>query len=459
MSGPTNHSGLNDLLSRPLIETVWHRRTHRVSQGVPKVAAGSLTYESAEPVKPLTPLEEAVLIAATGSTGLTMPDRPFQDPETDTFVMAKPNITMTGRTVGSPDNAQGTHFFLINDTGTYFLRSLPTLGTPLSQQTLLERAEQAKVKVLSHRLDVQDGNRNFPAYLDSNRLLSNLPGTTILLPVVDLSHQYINGLMYLLTQPEGSRPALVDDRAFYRPAGVKSWIKKGFLNGDLKVPLGVIGGLRTELEAPMLLQNLFLVAEAMGLGAWIHATISPPLLTGDPKFSERYGPMLGFEHVVPKWRLWDILRWQIPLPRFANLRATPVALKVNGEMLIKAKCPPNYSSMSEAVDLVIEEKFGQRGVYNDKETFQRIYKEDFGVRYIKEAAEYSEDVINCARDVCNYIYDTHGRFPAHCDAIHVPGIWLQAHRVDVPYYEKFFRNGLTDVHRKHAEMWDSEPRS
>ena len=62
------------------------------------------------------------------------------------------------------------------------------------------------MQLLDHRIDVPDGNRDFPAYLDSNRFLSNLPGTTILFPVVDLSRQYINGMMYLLTQPEGARP-------------------------------------------------------------------------------------------------------------------------------------------------------------------------------------------------------------------------------------------------------------
>jgi hypothetical protein len=36
-------------------------------------------------------------------------------------------------------------------------------------------------------------------------------------------------------------------------------------------------------------------ADAMGLGAWIHGSISPPVLLGDPKFRKRYGPMLGFE--------------------------------------------------------------------------------------------------------------------------------------------------------------------
>ncbi len=66
-----------------------------------------------------------MLISLTGCTGLTMPDRPFADPRNGEPIMAKPNLTMTGRTAGSPDNAQGTHFFLINDSGTYFLRKLP----------------------------------------------------------------------------------------------------------------------------------------------------------------------------------------------------------------------------------------------------------------------------------------------------------------------------------------------
>ena len=154
----------------------------------------------------------------------------------------------------------------------------------LDAETLLARAAEAKVKLLDHRIDVPDGNRDFPAYLDSNRFLSNLPGTTILFPVVDLSRQYINGMMYLLTQPEGARPTIVDDRNFYRLAGVKKWVESGFLNKDIKLPLGTIWAMRTQIEADLLLQNLMLTADAMGLGAWIHASIAPPVLLGDPKF-------------------------------------------------------------------------------------------------------------------------------------------------------------------------------
>jgi hypothetical protein len=453
MSEPVSHPGLKALLGRPLLQTIWQRRTHRVSRGS-DVLAGSMSYESANPRAPLGSLEEAVLIAMAGCTGLTMPDRPFNDPRDNKPIMAKPNVNMAGRTAGSPDNAQGTHFFMINDSGTYFLRKLPPApDVVFSEAALLERAEASKVRLLDHRLDVPEDKRDFPAYLDSNRFLSNLPGTTILFPVVDLSHQYINGLMYLLTQPAGARPVLVDDRNLYRVAGVKKWIRNGFLNEDIKIPLGAIAQMRTQIEADLILQNMFLVADAMGLGAWIHAAISPPVMLGDPKFSDTYGPMLGFDFVTPKWKFLDLLRWQVPLPRFANLRAHPVGLRHKGEHLIKGSCPPYFDTMSEAVDDVIAGKFGEKGIYRDKATFEQIYKDGFAEAYLRDASDYPSDVIECARDICTYIHDTHGRFPAHVDTIFVPGVWLQVHKLELEYYDRFFRNGLTQAHREHDRDW------
>ncbi len=455
------HPGLNALRSRPLLETMWLRRTHRVSRGS-SVAAGSMSYTPSQPRMPLSELEEAVLIALTGCTGLTMPDRPFADPRDGKPIMAKPNLNMAGRTAGSPDNAQGTHFFLINDSGTHFLRNLPPVAdgaSPLDPQALVARASQAKVQILDRRIDVPEGNRDFPAYLDSNRFLSNLPGTTILFPVVDLSRQYINAMMYLLTQPEGARPTIVDDRNFYRLAGVKRWVQNGFLNEDIKLPLGVVGAMRTQIEADLILQNLMLAAEAMGLGAWIHATIAPSVLLGDPKFRKTYGTMLGFDWDTPKWKLADVLRWHVPLPfrRLAQLRAQAVGLRHEGEHLIKAMCPPNYDTMAEAVDAVIADKFGPDGIYTDEALFDRIYKGEFGAKYLAEASDYSADVIACTRDICTYIYETHGRFPAHTEAIHVPGVWLQAHHLEEEYYDRFFRHGLTDAHRSHQRDWHTAP--
>jgi hypothetical protein len=109
--------------------------------------------------------------------------------------------------------------------------------------------------------------------------------------------------------------------------------------------------------------------------------------------------------------------------------------------------------MADAVDAVVAEKFGPQGIYTDESLFARIYRGDFGAQYLREASNYGADVIACARDICTYIYETHGRFPAHCDVIHVPGVWLQAHHVEEGYYEKFFRHGLTEQHLTHDQKW------
>jgi hypothetical protein len=98
-------------------------------------------------------------------------------------------------------------------------------------------------------------------------------------------------------------------------------------------------------------------------------------------------------------------------------------------------------------------KFGPAGIYKDSELFGKIYKDDFGDRYLKEAGDYGEEVIACVRDVCQYILDTHGRFPAHVDAVHVPGVWIQVHHPDLVYYDRYFRNGLHDAHRNHDRHW------
>ncbi|MFD7713701.1 hypothetical protein [Streptomyces sp. NPDC059786] len=50
------HPGLADLAVRPLLETVWHRRTHRVSRGA-SVPAGSMSYRSTHTRQPLSELE------------------------------------------------------------------------------------------------------------------------------------------------------------------------------------------------------------------------------------------------------------------------------------------------------------------------------------------------------------------------------------------------------------------
>ncbi len=436
--------GLKAAFAYPLFEALFNRRSRRISKGVASVRAGSLTYVSQEKAQPLSELEEAVLIAITGTTGVTFPDRPFQDAQ-GKDILGTPNLNMIGRAAGSTDNAQATHFFLINDAGTYFLKRIDAqpMAWPVPGEELIRRATLSKHLLQKGRLTFP---REFPYYLDSNRFLSNVPGSTILCPVVDMTQQYINALMYLLTEPDGSRPVIVDDRNFYLPAGVKKWMRNGFLNESLKIPLGVLGPMRTQIEADLLLQNLMLVIQAMGLGGWIHASVAPSYLAGNPYASGHTG--LGFRFQKPRFRFLDLLRWGTFLP---SVRAQPVGL----DGLIQGMCPPYHKSMAEAVDAVVALKYGPRGIYQDKDYFGRIFQGDGGQKYRQEVPRYDPRVIQCVKDTCTYIYDTHGRFPAHVDAIYFPGVWLQVHHLDLAYYDQLFTGGYTDTQKRHQELWHS----
>lgn len=377
---PEPADGLNHALRYSLFDAIFNRRSRRVSKGV-SVAAGSLSYRSEAAPQPLTPLEEALLIAATGVTGMPMHDLPFQT-EQGVGVFGTPMLKGSGRAAGSPDNAQAAHFFLLNDSGTYFLKQPEDVDPytfsrgQVTPEALIAYAERCKVKVLDHRLDFA---REFPAYINTNKWNSNVPGSTVLVPVVDMTKQYINGFMYVLSQEEGHRPVFVDDWNFYKKAGVSRWVKNGFLNKTIPAPLGYLGTFRVPIEADMLLQNIWLAIQAMGLGGWVHAAFYAPLLLGDPEYAKLYGPGLGFRFERPKKTLRStLLKLLTPLPAWCP---NPVGL----DGVLEGFCPPYYASMSDAVDALLAEKYGKGGLYSDPTQLDRVYKPGYAQRLIDEA--------------------------------------------------------------------------
>src|SRR5713101_7485531 len=221
--------GLTEALSYPFFRALFQRRSRRVSKGISSLPAGSLSYQSNQKPQPLTPLEEALLIASTGLTGVTMPDMPFQTSD-GRELLGSPILQIFGRTASSADNSQATHFILINDSGTYLLRRPIDVApdyfseAPLTETKFIDYAEKCKFKLLDKRLDFP---RDYPCYVGRNRYVSNLPGSTMLQPIVDMTSQYINGMLYLLSQEDGFRPTFIDDWNFYRKAGCAKWVRKG----------------------------------------------------------------------------------------------------------------------------------------------------------------------------------------------------------------------------------------
>ena len=454
--------GWTRCLQRPLVGVdLWRRRTHRVSRGS-SVDAGSHELDArTSRATPLTDLEEAVLIAVTGCTGLTMPDRPFADPRNGKPIMAKPNLNMVGRTAGSPDNAQGTHFFMINDTGTYFLRKLPppTSGrrrcsTP---DALLARAAQAKVKLLDrpHRRA-----RRQPRLPRLPRL-QPVPVQPARAPRSCSRSSTSRGststaMMYLLTQPEGARPTIVDDRNFYRPAGVKKWVEQrlpeqghqaaaGQPRGDAHADRGRPAAAEPDADrgrdGPRRLDpRVDRAAGPAGRPEVPQAgTARCSASTGSPRGGSSPTSCAG----------------SIPLPTVRRPpRTTAVGLRTAGEYLIKAMCPPNYPTDGRRGGRGGRRQVRPRRHLHRRGTLRRASTGASSARRTSRRPATTPPTSSPApaTSAPTSTRPTAGsrRTPTRSTC---PGVWLQAHHVENAYYEKYFRDGMTEAHELHDQRW------
>src|SRR5579872_4146317 len=171
------HPGLANLLSYPLMSALAERRTRRIARGV-SISAAGLSYTSTNQPKPLSPLEEAVLIVSTGLTGPVMHDGPLKKPD-GRDELGSPFTHIIGKTASSPDNAHATSFFLINDNGIWLIKtpkdkdalaallgSLPPTWQDWTEDDWIGVANAVKVQVSDSRLDFP---REFPYYLGWNK--------------------------------------------------------------------------------------------------------------------------------------------------------------------------------------------------------------------------------------------------------------------------------------------------
>ncbi|MBE7200645.1 MAG: hypothetical protein INR70_22970 [Parafilimonas terrae] len=455
-AGTGASEGLKDLFSYPIMQCFQDRRTRRVAQGV-SITAGDLSHQSANKPSPLTPLEEAILIAATGVTGAVIHDGPLVKTN-KTAELGTPFLNSVGRAASSADNAQATSMIMINDEGTWLiqrprgqagielLKDIPHRWEDRSEADWVAFGKAVKRKIYDERID---GPREWPYYLGWNAQHSNAPGTTVFLPVVDNTRQYINALLILLSEPKGKAPLVFDDFSTFKPKSLTEWgvwaaslsglapkipyqpiggikrVQEGHFSKDVPLPFGTLQTARTDHEAFMLLQNLLLMGEAMRLGGWVHSAMLPPHIMKRDPAKGIYG--LGFrEHGGKQPRFG---RWA-PVPA-----SQPNYVGIDG--VLEGACPP-YMTMNQAVDAVLEEKYSGSQVYGDPKVFGRAYRdEDKAKSYLRQASRFPKEAIEYTKEVCNYVYDTYGRFPMNTDAFYLPGIWAQFSHLEIEYYDKY----------------------
>ena len=72
----------------------------------------------------------------------------------------------------------------------------------------------------------------------------------------------------------------------------------------------------------------------------------------------------------------------------------------------------------------------------------------------------SPEGIRCVKDICGYILDTFGKFPATVDPIQLT-LMIQAHHLDLDFYDTHMKPGAyLPTHQHHFRDWHGgvEPR-
>jgi len=181
-------------------------------------------------------------------------------------------------------------------------------------------------------------------------------------------------------------------------------------------------------EHGMVLQNLALMTEALGLG-------------GFPNFARH--EYSWFEAIGFRMRSMRASRYA-GAPRFLSAPARwfgkdpslpyPVGLEKDDRVVLQPFCPPYYKSMEEAVLAFVQTKFGPNGSYRG------------GVRQSawRDAGACAETIpapsaaaVQATIAYCEYVYRRYGRFPAYTAAFRTI-IGFQVCRVDLGFYDCFY---------------------
>ena len=220
-------------LSYPLFDSIFNRRSRRFGLGM-KLEDPTLGFESKYDPVPLEEMEEALLVwAGTGLTGLCLADLP---PETGIDLLCQ----WTGRTWPSACNNHGTELFFTNDSGLYHVNvknMLPKnheldmffkMSKEERMARILELYRESLVKLEDGRAQLPD---KMPGLFEFNQWNTNKPGTSVFIPVTDVTEEYINLLHLYCSNSYGF--TIIDDLTG-KPAGVEKWIQKGRLKDNIK---------------------------------------------------------------------------------------------------------------------------------------------------------------------------------------------------------------------------------
>jgi hypothetical protein len=213
----------------PLFEAIVGRRSRRFGFGM-ELQHGPFVYKSDKDPVPLDEAETAMLVAAaTGVTGAILCEGEFQGGM----------VKSVGRPHPSAVGSHRTELFFTNDDGVFLFRGSQQQMTKMKEyetvddrDKILDFYRKYTVKLSDKRLDLP---RKTPGLFQHNLWVTNKPGSTLFMPVTDISKDLIR-LMINMCDPKGGRYIdgggyyIVDERKGMRAAGCEKWAQKGVLD-------------------------------------------------------------------------------------------------------------------------------------------------------------------------------------------------------------------------------------
>jgi hypothetical protein len=437
---------LEQVIKFPMLAALRERRSRRFGLGM-KIPAGPLAYESKHKPRPLTEDEEAALVfAACGITGHALADLCYAKGGGGGIMAG-----LVARTVASGDGLQSVALTLINDEGAWLVRR-PREMPAEEILKLIELGKRGEFTELYRRSRVTIANERpktltEPLFnINANRWSAHAPGSTIFLPVNDLTFMYVNGLLEILNEETGA--FILDERNHFLAAGLGKFARSrgGHLEDDPQK--GRVATVRqveqfvTEfvtVEQGMMLQNLGLMAQALGLG-------------GYPSFANHefaWFQSLGFRMEQMPASRYVGAGW-LPSLAMKFLKRNPaipypVGLERDGEVLLKPFCPPYYKSMADAVRAVVKIKFGANGIFRSQNRGSAWTKH---ADVVHQVPAFSEAAIAATTAHCEYLWNRYGRFPVHMPPYRTV-LNFQASHLDAEFYDKFYQpTALNETQRK-----------
>jgi hypothetical protein len=431
----------------PFLAALKERRSRRFCLGM-TLDGGPLAYKSRFAPVPLTDTEEALMaFAACGVTGCALADLSYCADGGGNIMSG-----LIGRTIASGDGIQTVSLIVTNDSGTFLYRrpqdlpprDVPALVDFAAKNEFGKAAERMRVRISDQRTRT----RSEPIYnINANRWSVHAPGTSYYLPVNELTFMYINGLLEILNESTGVY--VLDERAGFRPAGLARFGKsKGGHLADNPAEgkvatIALIERLVTEfvtIEQGMMLQNLGLMAQTLGLGGF------PNFANHDFAWFEALGFTMEQMPASKYLGVGGIPALGMKLLGRDQAVPLPTGLARDGQTLIKCYSPPHFPSMRAAVEAVVEYKFGSKGVFRGGEC-PRPWKDPATAQSVNEV---SDRAIAATIAYCEYVWNRYGRFPALMPPFRTV-LGFQAGHLDLEFYEKFYPPGaISETQRASA---------